>query len=116
MKYILITVFSALFLCGICSAGEDPDLRNEKNRVSYSVGYQVGGDFKRQGMDIRPETLIQGVRDALAGKEPVMSREEMRATLADLQKEVLDKQKQKEKEQADLSLDEGLKTHSTGSK
>ena len=36
-------------------------------RINYSIGYQIGGDFKRQGWQLQPEILIQGIRDAVHG-------------------------------------------------
>ena len=62
MKQILIVVLSFALLSGVCRAGDKLDMTDEKVRLSYSVGYQVGGDFLRQGTDINPELLLKGCR------------------------------------------------------
>lgn len=85
---------------GNCVAGENLNLQDEKDRVSYSIGYQVGNDFKQQEIDIRPEFLVQGVQDALAATEPRMTPDEMRATLTELQKELTAAKERKMKEKA----------------
>ena len=104
MKQMVIAFVNVMLLFGVCSAGEKLDLKNEKVRLSYSVGYQVGGDFLRQGTDINPELLLKGVEDALAGNEPLMTPQEMRTTLVELQKTVTAAQEQKRKAEAETNL------------
>jgi FKBP-type peptidyl-prolyl cis-trans isomerase FklB len=107
MKQVLIAVLSITLLSGVCRAGDKLDMTDEKVRLSYSVGYQVGGDFLRQGTDINPELLLKGVQDALLGKEPLMTPQEMRTTLVDLQKKVAAVQNQKSNVAAEKNLAEG---------
>ena len=107
MKQMVIAVLSLALLSGICLADDNLNMKDEKVRVSYSVGYQVGGDFKRQGVDINPEVLLNGVQDALAGNDPLMPPQEMRTTLVDLQKKLAATQKQKMKAEAEKNLSEG---------
>lgn len=96
-----------MFWSGLCWADGSLDLETEKNRISYSVGYQVGGDFRRQGMDINPEILVRGVQDALNEVEPAMSKEEMRQTLVDLQKRITAANEENKRTQAEKNLTEG---------
>ena len=107
MKYILMVIFSVVLFFGVCSAGEKMELKNRKDWVSYSVGYQVGGDFKRQGMDINPKVLVKGIQDALAGIEPLMTQDEMRKTLLELKKKIVAVQKQQMKAKGEKNLAEG---------
>jgi len=104
MKQIFIAILSVTFLSGVCRAGDKLDLKDDKVRLSYSVGYQVGGDFKRQGLDINPEMLLKGVEDALAGNEPLLTPQEMRSTLVEVQKTVTAAQEQKRKAEAETNL------------
>jgi FKBP-type peptidyl-prolyl cis-trans isomerase FklB len=107
MKQILIAILSVTLLFGICRAGDKLDMTDERVKLSYSVGYQVGGDFKRQGLDINPEMLLKGVQDSLLGKEPLMTPQEIRSTLAEVQKTVAAAQNQKNKAQVEKNLAEG---------
>jgi FKBP-type peptidyl-prolyl cis-trans isomerase FklB len=95
-------------LFDICLAGENLDLKDKKARLSYSVGYQIGGDFLRQGKDINPNVLLKGIQDALASTEPLMTQKEMRTTLINLQKAVAAAQEKKMMAQAQKNLAEGL--------
>ncbi|UCH44319.1 MAG: FKBP-type peptidyl-prolyl cis-trans isomerase [Nitrospiraceae bacterium] len=108
MKHIFIIVLNFIMLIGISSAGENLELEDEKIRFSYSIGYQVGGDFLRQGKDINPDVLLKGVLDALADKEPLMKRKEMNITLVNFQKTVAKAQKQKMIEKAKKNLEAGM--------
>ena len=104
----MTTIFLGLTLISsLCWAAGSLDLEDERVRSSYSVGYQVGGDFIRQGMEINPEVLMKGIQDGLSGTEPVMSEQEMRQTLVDLNKKVLALQKEKEMAIAERNSAEG---------
>jgi len=107
MRHIFFNALVILsFIAAFCSA-EALDLSNEKSLTSYSTGYQVGGDFRKQGTDIDPQIVLQGVRDALEGREPAMSHETMRETLVDLQKSVVELQKKQMEERARETLAAG---------
>ena len=77
----------ALLLLPAVPVGETVEPDAKAREVAYSIGYQVGGDFRRQGLKINPELVIQGVLDAMAGSEPRMSVKEMERALVRLQRE-----------------------------
>jgi FKBP-type peptidyl-prolyl cis-trans isomerase FklB len=94
-------------LPGASFAGEAVDLGDEKQKLSYSVGYQVGGDFRRQGLRIDPELVVKGVLDALAGSEPLMTPAEMQRTLTQLKQEAAATERRQREERARKNLAEG---------
>jgi FKBP-type peptidyl-prolyl cis-trans isomerase FklB len=85
MKYRFWLVAGVLTFIHPCSAAEPVELKDQKEKANYSIGYQIGGDFRRQGVAITPEILISGVEDALSGAESRMTDEEMRNTLVSLE-------------------------------
>jgi len=94
-----IAVFSmVLFLIGICFAVDSPILNEEKDRVSYSVGFQIGEDLRQQKIDFDPVAFLRGVEDALSDMKPALSAEEMKATLVELKKKVMAEYKDKQAE------------------
>lgn len=107
MKYMFTVVLIVVFFFGVSVAGESLELNEEKNRISYSVGHQVGSDFKRQGVELNPEAFVKGINDALSGKEPLMTRQEMNKTLMDLKKKIMAAQQQEKKRVAGKNLAEG---------
>jgi len=107
MKRILFASVLAVFFSGVCLAGEKTELADENDRVSYSVGYQIGGDFKRQGVELNTESLVKGVQDARSGAEPLMTRQEMHQTLVDLKKKIMADERKRKKEEAEKVRKEG---------
>jgi FKBP-type peptidyl-prolyl cis-trans isomerase FklB len=95
MKNTLIMAVGSVLLIGICTAGEKTELKTENDRVNYSVGHQIGGDFKRQEVELNPQALVQGIEDALEGTELLMTTDEMRTTLVDLKKRIMAAQREK---------------------
>jgi FKBP-type peptidyl-prolyl cis-trans isomerase FklB len=86
-RYLYITAVLAFFLSyGILKAEEATRPESEADRISYSLGYQIGNDFKRQGLDLNAEALVSGFNDGIGGGEPVLTREEMDTILGDLER------------------------------
>ena len=88
-------------------ADEALDFEDETVRTNYSLGYQVGGDFKRQNIEMNPEALVQGIADALAENEPQMDSEAMQATLVALKRKVTEQERQKKQQREVMLLEEG---------
>lgn len=88
MKYPLSIALGISLVFSACTAEDKPELRDKKARANYSVGYQIGSDFRRQGVDIDPGLLVRGMQDALAGDGTLMTAKEMRAALVNLQRSV----------------------------
>jgi FKBP-type peptidyl-prolyl cis-trans isomerase FklB len=107
MKYLLITLLSITFLFSVCYAQEKLELKDQKDKDSYSLGYKYGETFKKQGMQIELEVFTAGFRDALGGNEPRMTQEEISATLSDLQKRMFAAQQLQLRERAAKNLEEG---------
>jgi FKBP-type peptidyl-prolyl cis-trans isomerase FklB len=53
---------------GVCSAEPPVELKHLNDRINYSVGYQVGSDLSRQGVEIDPAIVARGVEDAATGR------------------------------------------------
>ncbi|UCD46411.1 MAG: FKBP-type peptidyl-prolyl cis-trans isomerase [Deltaproteobacteria bacterium] len=109
MKKVIIAAIIAVLSAGLCLAAEKPEPKSENDKISYSVGYQVGGDFKRQGVELNPNLLVKGVQDAMSGAKPLMTQQEMNKTLVDLKRKVVTAQREEQKKAAAKNLAEGKK-------
>jgi FKBP-type peptidyl-prolyl cis-trans isomerase FklB len=89
IKRLLLLVLGISLLSNISVADEQAQL-DETDKVSYSLGYQIGKDYKRQGVKIRPEVLTQGLEDALSGSAALMlmTEEDIQTTLSALQQKI----------------------------
>ncbi len=102
----MASILSILLLFSICSAQEKPELKEQKDKESYSLGYQFGQSLKKQGVDINLQIYISGIQDALGGKEPQMKPEEIQATVMGLHQRVMSAREKAVKEQAAKNLNE----------
>ena len=107
MRYLLSTVLSVILLVNLWLAEDRLDFEDEKTKANYSVGYQIGADFKRQGVEINPEMLVKGIQDALSGEKAMMTPQERRNTLSNLQRQVAAQQEQEKAKQAQEYPGEG---------
>ncbi|MBI3777203.1 MAG: FKBP-type peptidyl-prolyl cis-trans isomerase [Gammaproteobacteria bacterium] len=76
----------------VSTASEPLKIENERDRISYSLGYQIGGDFKRQALDMNAAAVVRGIEDALSSAVPLLDEKAMRATLVELKRKVLEQQ------------------------
>jgi len=104
MKYLLITFICIVFSFSVCSAGEKLELKDQKDKESYSLGYQFGQSMKIQGMEVNLDVYISGIKDFLEGKEPLMTQEEVRASISELQKRLVAAREKELKEMAEKNL------------
>jgi len=99
-----------LLVCGLVASsafGQDkPELTTTKQRVSYSIGANIGSNFKRQDLDLDTKALIAGVTDALAGKT-ALTEAEMRGVLNTFQQEMQAKMQAKQKVEGDANIKKG---------
>lgn len=109
MKNVLISFFCFSLFFSVCFADDKAELKDEKDKVSYSFGYQIGSDFKRQGVEINPALLVKGVQDSIAGTAPIMKPEEMGNTIVELRKKIMAAETEKRKKTAEKNLSDGKK-------
>jgi len=109
MKYLLTIALVIGFLFSVTLAAETIELKGQKDKESYSLGFQFGQSLKNQGVDISLDIYASGIKDALAGKEPQMSQEEIRATIMELQKRVAGARQKDLMEKSAKNLEEGKK-------
>lgn len=77
MKFAWAVALGILLLAGQAGAVEKMTLKTEKEKLSYALGVEAGTNMKRDSVDIDPEVLLQGLKDALSGSSFLMSEEEM---------------------------------------
>ena len=104
---IALAVAASMAAADASAAERALDFENETTRINYSLGYQIGGDFKRQGVDMQADAVVRGIEDALAAVEPQMSVEEMQATLVELKRKVTEAQRDSRRKNELQLIEEG---------
>jgi FKBP-type peptidyl-prolyl cis-trans isomerase len=84
-------------------------LKTQKEKGSYALGMKIGGDLHRQGVStaVDPAIVARGVKDALAGSKPLMTEEEEKTALIQLQSQVVGAQQAKMHEAGAANRKEG---------
>ncbi len=89
-------MIGVLFWVGQVNAQEKPELKNQKEKLSYIIGMDIGNDLKKQSVDIDTSLLLKGVKDALSGSQPLLTEQEIHETRAAFQKDLIAKQEKQE--------------------
>jgi len=117
-KYFTSAVLSlCLVLPGMAVSADEPAAPvSFEEKLSYSMGYEVGNYFKSAGGDIQKELLLQGIVDAYDGGKPALTPEEMAAVQKEFAVKMQEAQKVKmaemlvkNKAAGDAYLDENKK-------
>lgn len=82
-----------------------PALKNQTDKVSYTIGYDLGKNFKTQQIDVNQTTLVQGLTAGLSGAKPAMTEAQMHTTMADFQKQMMKKALAKQEKLAKTNLE-----------
>jgi FKBP-type peptidyl-prolyl cis-trans isomerase FklB len=75
----------------------DSALTSDQDKVSYSIGVDMGRNLQKQGIDVSPDVLVQGLKDGLSGGPLKMTDGEMQTTMtsfiATMRQKMADKEK-----------------------
>jgi FKBP-type peptidyl-prolyl cis-trans isomerase FklB len=83
------------------------ELKDLKQQASYSFGLRIGRNMKSQSVDLDPDLLTRGIKDGLSGGRALLSDEQMDQALQAFQKELMTKQAELAKTQAEKNQKEG---------
>ena len=87
--------------------GSVTTLTTTKEKASYAIGMNLGGGLHRQNIDVDSAALVQGLKDALSGNKTLLTEEEARASLMQLQSEMQSKMQAKAAAEGEANKKEG---------
>ncbi|CAN5215315.1 macrophage infectivity potentiator Mip [soil metagenome] len=105
----LSTLLAALIFVSTAAAQDKSPLKDERDKVSYSIGLDIGSTFKKQNMDINPDTLLRGLKDGASDSKPLLNEAEVKATMEAFSKSMREKQATIQREQGAKNLAAGEK-------
>ena len=108
MKNLVIGITLAMLATSLF-AEDRPALKDTKDKVSYSIGLDIGNTFKNQKMEINADVLAAGVKDGLSGAKPLLSQDEVRTVMTELSKNMRERAAAASKEAAEKNTKEGEK-------
>lgn len=109
MKRLLLALLVVGFLTAVVDAAEKEALKDQKDKVSYSLGADIGNSLKRQSIEVNPDALALGLKDALSNSKTLLTDKEMQEILAGFRKEMMAKQAEQFKAMSEKNKLDGEK-------
>ncbi len=93
MKRFIVIISASLIAFPLFGQEKSPQLKDQKDKVSYSIGMQIGFNLARQKVDINPDILAAGIKDSLVNK-PQLTPDQVKEIMAQFEKDMEQKQKE----------------------
>ncbi|MEE9451420.1 MAG: FKBP-type peptidyl-prolyl cis-trans isomerase [Gammaproteobacteria bacterium] len=105
-----IPVISTILLgfCVTSAYAAEVELKSQKEKLSYTIGFDLGSNFKEQAIEVDPDILEQGITDGMKGDERLLSQQEMDATLESFQQDLIERRAEQFTELAEVNEKEGV--------
>jgi FKBP-type peptidyl-prolyl cis-trans isomerase FklB len=87
-----VAAAAILLLTAQAGAEEKMTLKTQKEKLSYTMGVETARGTKKQSVDIDPDLLYRGLKDAMSGSALLMTDEEMGAVMNTFRQEITAKQ------------------------
>ncbi|MGC8888232.1 MAG: FKBP-type peptidyl-prolyl cis-trans isomerase [Verrucomicrobiia bacterium] len=105
-SYLIVSAGLAVMASVLLAQDSKPNLQDQKQRISYCIGADIGSNFKRNDIDVDPKALAAGLADSIAGKT-ALTDAEIKETINNFRTEMMAKFQEKQKQQAEKNLKEG---------
>src|SRR5438132_6324377 len=92
MKIFVTTIAICLLTLAAFAEEKSFELKDNKDKASYSIGLNIGSNLKRQGIDLNTDAMLAGMKDALSGRKPLLNDDEVREAMMSLEKDMQQKQ------------------------
>jgi FKBP-type peptidyl-prolyl cis-trans isomerase FklB len=92
MKHLIVIFATLSFLLPVLGEEKPVQLKDQNDKVSYSIGLNIGSNLSRQKVSVNPDILAAGIKDAIAGK-PQLTQEQVKDVMSTFEKDMQEKQK-----------------------
>src|SRR5437667_12711428 len=93
MKHLILIFAAGSLALPLFGQEKSPQLKDQKDKVSYSIGLNIGFNLNRQNVQINPDVLAAGIKDAIAGK-PQLTTDHVTEVMATLEEDMQQNQQQ----------------------
>ncbi len=107
MRLGFVLVLAVLLMAFNVGAEEQTALKSKKDRLSYGMGVDLGKNLKSQSIDIDPDLVAKGIKDAFTGGKTLMSDEEVREVITALRQELMARQAEEAKKIGEKNKKDG---------
>lgn len=90
MKLVAVAVMGLAMSTSIVAA-DASELGSDLDKLSYSIGADLGKNFKKQGIEINPASMSKGMQDGMSGSALLLTDDQMKEVLNKFQKDLMAK-------------------------
>ncbi len=109
MKQIYLAILAVPYLSfsSCAQETEKTELKTKSEKMSYALGANIGASIKPAAAEIDYDALIQGVKDTLEGRKPLLTAAETQKLLGELNALMRTTSNEKSKKLAEKNMQEG---------
>jgi FKBP-type peptidyl-prolyl cis-trans isomerase FklB len=108
-KWMLATAMVLLTTIAASAQDAAPELKTDKDKLSYALGMNLGQNFRKQGLDVDPAMFAKAFAEAFNTGKTAMSDQDMQTVLTAAAQEFRKKQAAVQSEKAQQSQKDGEK-------
>lgn len=93
MKRVAATVMGLAISTTLAAAEvvAPSSLNTDLEKLSYSIGADLGKNFKKQGIDVSPAAMAKGLQDGMSGGQLMLTEQQMKEVLNRFQQDLMTK-------------------------
>lgn len=81
MRLALMAIMAILLAAPPAGAVDKADLKDAKDKLSYVLGFSLGSNMKRDGVEVNQDVFLKALQEGLSGGEAILGDEEMRQVM-----------------------------------
>ena len=106
IKLIALACMGLAISTGI-HAADATVLNTDLDKLSYSVGIDLGKNLKKQGIEVNPTIMAKGIQDGMSGGATLLTEQQMKDTLSKFQKDLMAKRAAQFEAQSNANKEKG---------
>jgi FKBP-type peptidyl-prolyl cis-trans isomerase FklB len=107
MKFTKFVMVCLLALTTQLTAQKNPKLETQKDSVSYIIGTDIAKNLKKQEINVNPDILSKGFKDAYTGNKLLLSEKQIEEVMTGFQQQMMSKQSHQMAQLAEKNKKEG---------
>jgi len=107
MNRNLVIIAASVALASATLPAQNNELESPEDRLSYTIGMDIGESLAGQDMPLDIDIVIQGLRDSFLGEETLLTQEEKQAEREKFIQQRQQQLEQQRSEEARINLEEG---------
>lgn len=107
MKATILVASTGILVSTLAYSQGTTGPKTQKEKVSYSIGLDIGKNMKRQMIEVDVPQLTRGLQDGLADTKPALTDKEMEEVMTTFRSEIMKKMEENRRKLAEKNLKDG---------